>query len=332
MGGVTTRAMVKRGLGRVAASAPLRRRTQAAFADRVNVVYYHYVGGPASYYRDFYSGTTLERLDSDLTRLSRWFDFAPLADVVGRAPRRSSRPLLAVTFDDGFDLISAGALDVLERHGASATTFVMTSCVGNRDLMWRNKLSAIRAVRGEAACARAYDALASEYPIPPLGEGRSVMGASTRWPTALKVELADALWQACSMPALDEFLASHRPYLGWDGLREWIDRGHTVGHHTSTHPYCARLDDAAVQAEIVEPARELRERLDLDWLPFSYPFGSRLPAGVERSLYEQGVFQCALGIDGFAPAGTPDFRLERASAEHQLEFEVFARACAGRPR
>lgn len=329
---MSTRAIAKRAIGRVAASPPLRRRTRAAFADRVNIVYYHYVGEPSPYYADFYSGMTLERLDRDLARLGRSFAFAPLADVVARAPRRSGRPLLAVTFDDGFDLITPGALDVLERHGVSATTFVMTSCIGNADLMWRNKLSAARALRGDAACRRAYDELAAHHPIEPLAEGASLVSASAHWPLALKDELADALWEACAMPALDAFLAEHRPYLGWDALREWIDRGHTVGHHTHTHPYCARLDAEGVRAEIVEPARVLRERLDLEWLPFSYPFGSRVDAATERDLYDQGVFDCALGIEGFAPAGTPSYRLERAPAEHQLEFEVFARACAGRPR
>ena len=328
---MTTRAIAKRAIGRAAASPPLRRRTRAAFADRVNIVYYHYVGGPQPYYADFYSGTTLERLERDLVRLGRWFQFAPLADVIARAPR-SGRPLLAITFDDGFDLIAGGALDVLERHGVSATTFVMTSCVGNADLMWRNKLSAIRALRDDEACLRAYNEVAARFAIEPLADARGLLSASARWPLDTKGALADALWQACAMPALDEFLAEHRPYLSWDGLREWIDRGHSVGHHTHSHPFCARLDAAAVEAEIVAPARLLRERLGLDWLPFSYPFGSRLDAATERELFERRVFDCALGIDGFATAGTPPHRLERAAAEHQFEFEVFGKACAGRPQ
>lgn len=327
---MSARAIVKRGLGRVAVSPPLRARTRAAFAERVNVVYYHYVGGPVPYYEDFYSGMTVDRLDRDLARLSEWFDFAPLADVISGTARGSARPVVAVTFDDGFDLIRGGALDVLERHGVSATTFVITACVGNGDLMWRNKLSAIRALRGDAWRA-AYDELAARYPIEPLGEGASLLAASARWPVELEDELAGALWRACEMPPLDAFLTEHRPYLDWDDLRAWIARGHGVGHHTRTHPRCARLDDEGVQKEIVDPAGVLRDGLGLDWLPFSYPFGSRVDVGVERELHAQGVFDCALGIEGFAPIGTPAYRLERASAEHQLEFEVFARACAGRP-
>ena len=323
---MSARTVAKGAIGRLAVSPPLRRHTRAAFANRVNVVYYHYIGDAPPYYADFYSGTTLERLDSDLRRLAQWFDFASLPDVLTAGAGRSSRPRLAVTFDDGFDLIAAGALDVLERHGVRATTFVMTGCVGNADLMWRNKLSAARALRGPDACLRAYNELAERYRLAPLTDPGQLMPASVRWPLADKDELADALWAACGMPPLHEFLAEHRPYLGWDDLREWIARGHTVGHHTRTHPQCARLDADGVRTEIVEPAAVLRERLGLEWLPFSYPFGSRLDAATERALFEQGTFDCALGIEGFARTGTAPYRLERASAEHHLEFEVFGRA------
>ena len=148
---MTARAVAKGAIGRAAVSPPLRRRTRAAFADSVNVVYYHYIGEPQPYYADFYSGTTLERLDADLQRLARWFQFAPLSEVVAGASERSAPPRLAVTFDDGFDLAATGALDVLESHSVKATTFVMTGCVGNANLMWRNKLSAARALQAGIA-------------------------------------------------------------------------------------------------------------------------------------------------------------------------------------
>lgn len=323
---MTARAVAKGAIGRAAVSPPLRRRTRAAFADSVNVVYYHYIGEPQPYYADFYSGTTLERLDADLHRLARWFEFAPLSEVVAGATERSAPPRLAVTFDDGFDLAATGALDVLESHGVKATTFVMTACVGNANLMWRNKLSAARALRGEEACLRAYNALAARHSLPPIAEAGQLLAASAQWPLDAKDELADELWRSCDMPPLEEFLDEHRPYLTWEGLREWIARGHEVGHHTRTHPQCARLDRDGAHAEIVEPAALLRERLGMDWLAFSYPFGSRLDPGTERALFDQGIVDCALGIRGFAPVGTRPYRLERASAERHLDFEVFGRA------
>ena len=324
------RAALKPVIGRLATSPPFSRRTSRQLARRVGIVYYHYVGDSTPWYSDFYAGTTAERLDRDLAELARWFEFASLREVVD-GHSGHARPRLALTFDDGFDLMRTGVLEVLERHGVSATTFVITSCVDNVGLMWRNKLSAARARRGDDVCGRAYNLVASAHEIAPISSGLELMHASRVWPMHRKDELADALWEACDMPPLADFLEEQRPYLGWDGLRTWIERGHSVGLHTRTHPYCERLGPEAEVDEIVEPARELRERLGVEWLPLSYPFGSRLRADSERRLFEAGVYDCALGIAGFAPAGTPAHRLERAAAERHLAYHVFGRAFAGRP-
>lgn len=321
------RALVKQTLGRAALVPPLSLRTRRSLNGRIDVVYYHYVGSDNPWFHEFYGDTTLQRLDHDLKLLSRWFTFAPLRDVVvGTAVGVGGKPPLAVTFDDGLDL--GAGLDLLERYGVKATTFVITDCIDNENLMWRNKLSAIKALRSGDAIVRAYGTLG----IAPIAEGRELMRASTAWAMSRKDEFADALWKAVEMPPLAEFLAEHKPYLGWDDLREWRSRGHEVGLHTKTHPYCVRLRGEEIDEEVVEPAALLRERLGLDWLALSYPFGARLPLPIEADLHSQGVFDSALGIAGFAPAGTPPHRLERASAEHMLDYHVFGSAFAGRPR
>jgi peptidoglycan/xylan/chitin deacetylase (PgdA/CDA1 family) len=220
-------------------------------------------------------------------------------------------------------------MEVLDHHDVRVTSFVITGTVGNENLMWRNKLAAIRALREERLYVVQYNSLMTKVGLSSISRGDELLPASTGWNMKLKEELVDILWKACDMPVLDEFLDEHRPYFTWDGLKQWLAAGHDVGLHTATHPFCSRLGSEEVRAEIEEPASLLRSRLGLRFLPFSYPFGVRLSETAERQLYESRVFDCAFGIEGFVPRGTPDHRLERACIEGDFAFSVFGSVLLG---
>jgi peptidoglycan/xylan/chitin deacetylase (PgdA/CDA1 family) len=291
----------------------------------INVVYTHYVGEAVPYYSDFYGGSTLDRFDRALALLKGHFEFVPLSDLLSQSGVRGEpeRPLLALTFDDGFDAVRSGVMEVLDNHAVRVTSFVLTGMVGNVNLMWRNKLAAIRALRDESLYVRQYNCLMAKVDLPGISRGNELLPSSSRWAMRLKEELVDALWKGCDMPSLDEFLDEHRPYFTWEGLKQWLAAGHGVGLHTATHPFCSRLSTEEIRAEIEEPAALLRAQLGLRYLPFSYPFGIRLGQEVEQQLHKTGVFDCAFGIEGFAPHGTPDHRLERASIEGDFGYSVF---------
>lgn len=324
----SARRVVKRMLGGAALLPGVAGLTRRSLRGRTNVVYYHYVGVPTPYYADFYAGCTLERFAADLDLLERHFEIVPLARVL-REDGGGAKPLLAVTFDDGFDLVRSGASALLEKRGLTATTFLITSCVDNANLMWRNKVAAVHALTDAEVAVRAYNEVAPGSPVQSAG---GLLAASRSWPMDEKDELADRLWAACGMPALGSFLDEHRPYLSWAELDDWVSRGHGIGLHTRTHPFCSSLTPEQVGHEIERPATELKERFALEALPFSYPFGVRLPRELERGLVAGGAVSCALGIDGFAPAGSPPERLERANAEAEFRFSVFGRPLLGLPR
>jgi peptidoglycan/xylan/chitin deacetylase (PgdA/CDA1 family) len=273
------------------------------------------------------------QLDDVLETLGRHFEFAPLSDVLAanRAGDGSSLRL-AVTFDDGFDLIASGALDVLNAHGVKATTFVLPAMLGNRGLMWRNKLSAILTLRGEERAVSAYNALMERTGSAAVATAPELLRAAMGWDMARKDELADELWAACDMPPLGEFLDEHRPYFTARGLARWRADGHAVGLHSNTHPDCSRLDVAGVRAELLDPARRLCAELGCGSLALSYPFGRRCRPAQERMLAGSGLFDCALGIRGFSPQGTDPLQLERASIESDARFSVYGKALLGYPR
>jgi peptidoglycan/xylan/chitin deacetylase (PgdA/CDA1 family) len=322
---------LRRQVAILALSRPFARRTLRALGRRTKIVYAHHVGPPAPHLAAFGPAFTPERLDEHLTTLGHHFEFAPLAEVLTDNAAGGASRRLAVTFDDGFDLIAGGALDVLDAHGVKATTFVLTATLGNRGLMWRNKLSAIQALRPAERAVSAYNALAQRTGVPPIGDASEFLGAAMEWDMARKDELADELWGACDMPPLGEFLDEHRPYFTADGLAQWRAGGHAVGLHSATHPDCSRLDDRGVLAEILEPAQRLCAELGQASVTFSYPFGRRCRPAQARLLAESGLLGCALGIRGCSPVGTDPLRLERASVESDMRFSVYGKAFLGYP-
>jgi peptidoglycan/xylan/chitin deacetylase (PgdA/CDA1 family) len=316
--------------GILAISGPFARRTLRGLARRTKIVYAHHVGSPAPHVAAFGPAFRPEDLDAQLTTLARHFEFAPLARVLEQTDATSS--LVAVTFDDGFDLVGSGAKEVLDAHGAKATTFVLTAMLDNRGLMWRNKLSAIRALRPPDVYVTAYNRVTAQVGAPAIREASELLGAAWRWDMPRKDELADELWRACDMPALAEYLDQHRPYLTREQLATWVADGHSVGLHTDTHPDCSRLDADGVGAEILEPARRLRAELGVAALHFSYPFGRRCRPELEPLLQRDGLLACALGIRGFSSRGTDPMRLERASMEGDMRFSVYGKAFLDFPR
>jgi peptidoglycan/xylan/chitin deacetylase (PgdA/CDA1 family) len=324
---------LRRHVAILALSRPFAWWTQRALTARTKIVYAHHVGVTGPHLAAFGPGLTAEQLDEHLRTLGRHFDFAPLEQVLAGndddhadAARR-----VAVTFDDGFDLIAGGAADVLRAHGVEATSFVLTAMLDNRGLMWRNKLSAVRALR-PARCVPAYNALAQRVGLEGIDDPSQLLSAAWHWEMARKDELADEFWAACDMPPLTEFLDEHRPYFSADGLARWRADGHAVGLHTATHPDCSRLDAAGVHSEILDPARRLRSDLGIGALTLSYPFGRRCAPAHELVLAESGIFACALGIRGFSRRGTDRLRLERASIEDDMRFSVYGKAFLHFPR
>jgi peptidoglycan/xylan/chitin deacetylase (PgdA/CDA1 family) len=263
--------------------------------------------------------------------MEREFHFVPLADLfTSDPPSATKRPALAVTFDDGFDLIASGVADLLERHGVSATSFVITSCLNNEALMWRHKLSAAHALSDPSRFLTAYNDIVRDEGLASISLARDAQRAASAWPTDRKDEMASELWERCELPRLEDFIAEHRPYFTDDGVREWLRRGHSIGLHTRTHPYCDTLGEDGVVDEIADPATELRHRFGIDTLWFSYPFGVRLQRRLERELFAAGVIDCALGIRGPVLAGTPPDRGERVAIDGGISYAVFGRVLFGR--
>lgn len=315
-------------MGRCFRMWPVNVLLRGFYHRRNTIVFYHGVWPSGSQKSVLFKGTSLGRLEADLRILRRFFRFASLEYMlyVQEAGASSEKPELVVTFDDGFDLTDSGATDLLESFGIRATTFVNTASVDYTRLMWQHGLAAIRELRGDETFVRELNGLLAKTGCDDgIHKAEEQIWVTRLWPMERKDEYAESLWKACDMPPLGEFLEEHRPYFDWGGLEEWLRRGHTVGFHTDSHPFCSRLREADVVPEIVAPAMRLRERLRLQTIPFAYPFGERLVAEQEARVIDLELFSCLFSTGELSPPATAPQRLSRVEGEGGVDREVFGR-------
>ena len=83
-----------------------------------------------------------ERFAAQMALLAEQAEVVPLARLPGAiGRRRPSRPLVAITFDDGYLDNLVTARPILERHGLPATVFLVSGWLGRDRLFWRDELA-----------------------------------------------------------------------------------------------------------------------------------------------------------------------------------------------
>ena len=218
-------------------------------------------------------------VDDLVAFLQRVKDECEVATVSGLLDRLEadpppSRPLAAITIDDGYRDFYEIALPVLAEMRVPATLYVMAGFVDGRYLPWWDVL---RSLLNDLA-GRDIDL---ETP------GRrwrltlsTPAGRETAWS-----ELSDAMLrdnplrqhvlsqlQAAGAPMPPEPPAELAP-MTWDQLREAVDAGIEVGNHTMTHPFLPGLGESELKDEIDGARTLLEHRLGCSIRTFAYPNG-----------------------------------------------------------
>ena len=205
---------------------------------------------------------------AQLDALARSHDVVTLADALAPPPPRSTRPRVAITFDDAYQgAVSAGVAELVRRR-MPATIFVPPGLLGGRQFWWD--------VLGEggplepALRARALTEWRGQGDVILTALGRS--GESSSGP---------AYARSATEPELDRVAA----------LPEIM-----LGSHTWSHPNLAALDAAACDAELRRSLAWLRERYQRVLPVLTYPYGLQSEP-VQHAAAAAG-YEAALCIDG----------------------------------
>jgi peptidoglycan/xylan/chitin deacetylase (PgdA/CDA1 family) len=120
--------------------------------------------------------------------------------------------------------------------------------------------------------------------------------------------------------------------LRWDGLRELLDRGVTIGSHTVSHPHLPELGQAELEQELAASRERLEDMLGVRCPSLAYPFGEN-DARVREAARKAG-YEVAWGLPGDS-SWSDRYNLPRAGVwrkDHLLRFAAKTSTPARRRR
>jgi peptidoglycan/xylan/chitin deacetylase (PgdA/CDA1 family) len=207
-----------------------------------------------------------------------------LARIRDSAP--STRPLFAVTVDDGYSDAAEFAATALEAASARGTFFVTTGFVEMGELLWFDRAALLvqrlteRQLREIALGIRSAD---------------DVHGiATTHWRTASWITFLKCCQPAerrSILAALEDAVGDAPSRAGYEAMSvpqvaELHARGHEIGSHTVTHAILPDLDDDTLRSEIEGARDALAGWLGGEVPGFCYPNGDcdeRVARAVSRA-------------------------------------------------
>ena len=244
---------------------------------------------------------------------SEHFTVGPMARQHGRfeAGERASKPLLALTFDDGqLDNYTFGR-PVLEALGLRATFYVPVSHIESGAPLWHDRMGF--ALLGAAATAegrralRQHGMVGERAPAEAMALVAEVTERSKERTPEERQRWIELLEEASAAPPLPPWAGM----MSWEQLRALARAGHEIGSHSMTHPLLPQCDERTIAFEVGESRRVLEAQLGTPIESFCYPNGDQDERC--RQAVAAAGYRCAVTTrPGHNPPGSDSYALRRA--------------------
>lgn len=291
------------------------------------VLRYHAICGPEGYrYADPSICISPPSFERHVKYLVSNYRVLSLPDAVAALRAGKSLPpnAVAITFDDGY-ADNLPAAQVLAAHGSSATFFLTTECIGDREPFWPAEVRALISSVNASQIRLDVDGTIIELPTRDSGERQAAIRKVTRLLKSHRIPIRERLRsqlrkQAGSPAVLPVMLA-------WKDVAQMRALGMTIGAHTRTHANLpsAGLSDAT--DEIAGSKARIESELHTAATMFAYPNGGAeryFTPQLQRVVAEAGFDAACSSTNGFAGPGSDLYALERIEVAERLEDLVFA--------
>jgi peptidoglycan/xylan/chitin deacetylase (PgdA/CDA1 family) len=220
---------------------------------------------------------TPAKFEEEISVIARRFHVVSLKEAVRRLVEgEPAEPVVAITFDDGYEDNYRVAFPILERYGIPTTIFLTTGSLDSREPLWFETLAlAVKKsphvsvdveldvprrvlLRNESERLRANDEIFWVLRNLPDSERQR------RLREVLNIlNAGDATERSSKM-------------LTWNQVRWLKARGVDFGGHTVTHPFVSRLTREQATWEVGECKRRIQDELQSPVEHFAYPSGREI--------------------------------------------------------
>jgi peptidoglycan/xylan/chitin deacetylase (PgdA/CDA1 family) len=289
-----------------------------SLSDRLLILAWHNVEGTWHY--PVPAGAGVRGLARQLAHLKELATVVPLAPAMEAL--RTGRPLppraVALTFDDGYEDNLRLAVPLLEKLRLPATFFLVPGLLSGDVRAWWEILA-----WGFQRTTRA--TVQWDGRVLPT-RGRAGRG-SQRWIMERLKSCDQAVRQRKVTTLLDLLEPEGEPndrnlFLDWDGARELVRRGFSVGSHSLSHPILSQESPDEQLRDLVTSRRQLEAVLGVPMELLAYPNGTRADYNAETvHAAQQAGHTHAFGAHaGIIRPSTPPYAAPRMVMEPQRGF------------
>jgi len=290
----------------------------------VAVLRYHAVCAAPCTYASRSICVTPEAFRRHLRYLTARYPVLPLHEAVERLQKGERLPVntIAITFDDGYH-DNYLAFRILQEYGATATFFLTTNCIDDREIFWVSEVRHLILQTARTRFALDVQTVSHHFELTSPAQRETAVSVVTRLLKSCTIAEREAVREALRT-ALDDVDATFEDgplMLSSDQIREMLAGGMTIGGHTLSHCNLpsAGLQDAAY--ELTECRHDLLRRFGLATAAMAYPNGGAnayVTDEVQRLAQEAGYSSAWTSAHGYVTADTDWYRGPRIAVRESL--------------
>lgn len=275
------------------------------------VVNYHSIANAdADPYINRNTYRTVAQFEEDIVFYKRRFQILGALEVreILEEGKDFPKDSLLLTFDDGLRINYDHQLPILRKHGVTATFFLCSAFIDNRDLHYGRKSNLLRQAVAER---KDLNQLVWEY----LGDQGLLLDTVDRSVAAIGYRNRMHLDQLATIAGVDfnAFLEKNKPYLSSEQIQEMISAGFTIGSHSIDHPRYLELTADEQFEQTVSSLQFIVEKFGLNYRLFAFPHNDE---SLTASFFERiaPYVDLTFGMGGFVDDPV-QFNLQRGDIE-----------------